>query len=403
MVFFLIAGGLYFYLQNIKPPEVFILDKDGFYKILSDLNNLSELEIEANSTSDYSGCIMTATYFGKIDGTSQYAKTENKYKNEQVDCYDLGVMEGYYETYWFKDKIYNRQYEHHNFVELSPESRQVIAPKPEEFIQEISFTPEESEINSIEDIGKSIKVIVNHKKEISFGETIAGEFTYFIDKETQKITKYSFKLDSVFKEKRASVDVSGILRYSVSPIKLPTLSDVSFLLSSFDDIFNYDSIYYKVDTEHYLFYTDNNFPQIYLLTGERPNFKAVNCYLFKPVCQEKLKELRGHFSEIREMIKNSEENFCSDERGETGYREVIYKDRLVLKMSNRNRNPRETADYTLKVDFTTTGENKGSYHVYLRMGKMYCYNGMVDEKTFDAFAEKFNDYADSIYEVGYKR
>lgn len=431
-----LAGiGLYFYLQpqidglqqeNIevsknnqdekKELDYFTIDKQTFYTLLANLKDLDEFELKEDSVSNYKGCEMKSSYIGKMKHGDKYAKSESKYIDssmEQICWYQFYMDEAYFETFWINNKIYNKQHKDQNIEELAFESKQIKAPDVQEFLQITSLDRDKFNIISIEDIDNSIKVTrtVSNEEESLNEEAILGKIVYFVDKASKKIVSYYFEYIS--EKDNFSIKGEGILSYLTSVIKLPDRPTTSFLLSSFDEIFNYSIVSYRVNDENYWIIVDSNKSYPMINTSFMKG-KNSYCYLSRFECQEKLKELRNYFEEIKGILKDANGTFCSEEETfghvtrvfeeteipESRHHSEIYKNLFELKISNKDRNPRESSDYTLRVKFIRSGEKSSNYNVYLRKGEEYCYYGRVDENNFDILLKNFDNITNLLYETG---
>jgi len=196
-----------------------------------------------------------------------------------------------------------------------------------------------------------------------------------------------------------------------------SISDKSFLFSSFEDINSYKYVDYSIDTEDYLLnynrdmspeefkrlYGDDSYynyddREIHVLKGEGSNAEAALCYISKPDCQEKLNKLESYFEELKTLIEDAEPVACSAwKERKTGFASEVYKDHLVVKVSNDYRNPHESLDYYLEVDFVIRGEEKNSYFIDLRVGNHYCYKGQAKESLLNNFSKKISDLVYSFY------
>ena len=91
--------------------------------------------------------------------------------------------------------------------------------------------------------------------------------------------------------------------------------------------------------------------------------------------------------------------FCPTKEIKTGYQSEIYKNLLAVKISNEDRNPKESSDYSLEVDFTVKGENADAYTVRLKIGKEYCYEGKTEDALLNDFLQKLDSFAESLYKI----
>ena len=196
-----------------------------------------------------------------------------------------------------------------------------------------------------------------------------------------------------------------------------SVSDNSFLFSSIKDINSYEYVDYSINTEDYLLDYERDFPpeyykerfcddnycdyddrKIHILKGESSNAESASCYISKSDCREKLNKLKNYFKELETLIEDAEPISCSAwKERKTGFASEVFKDHLVVKVSNNYRNPQESQDYYLEIDFVMRGEKKNSYFIDLRRGDHYCYRGEVKESLLNNFSKKIEDLIYSFY------
>ncbi|PIP23559.1 MAG: hypothetical protein COX36_02585, partial [Candidatus Nealsonbacteria bacterium CG23_combo_of_CG06-09_8_20_14_all_38_19] len=314
--------------------------QEDLSKLLNNLVKAGDLEIreEMSGSGDSLDCSTIKTYVGRIKGGKEYALDQLQFvdKGSSVNCRMQGFIETYFETYWIGDEIYNRQYKDKNFEKISSNSQIYKATNPKEYLRSLFSDQQTLVLNSVDDKGETLEIKANGGDKKFYGEILSVDFNFIIDKAEGKISGFTYTLaDKDNNTTKASV----VLASPAPSIILPAAGESSFLFSSLEDISNYSVVYYSVDSENFNLYTNETYPIIIAWGGA--GTKNKDCYLSNPICQEKLKELKSYFNQLGPLIKNAEPVFCQPKELKTGKASEIYKNQLVIKISNTGRNPKE--------------------------------------------------------------
>ncbi len=372
-----------------------IYTQDNLADFFNDIVKSDNIEIKEELAGNMEGCKMLFNYAGQISGVDQYAVNEGRYADVLAEkiCKEKDIMENYTETYWVKDKIYNRQYKNQNFIKLAESSKEIKSEKPADYLARLFSDPQSFNIISQNDSGSGVNVNTSVRNKQMYGTDFSGEFIFSIEKEDNTIGSVRYNItDSNNNSLAGDVYFTSFQK----PIEPPIVSSNSFLLSSFDDIRNFPEAYYEVNAENYLFYNERNYANIHVLLTNSGQNTSKDCYLSESTCQNKLNELKGYMNQLQEYINNAKPDACENEEPITGLHSEIYKNRLMVGISNAGRNPKETSDYSFKIVFVTAGANANSYRIRLKFGKEYCYYGETTSVLLDRLSEKFSGFVNNL-------
>lgn len=362
-------------------------------QLLGNLDKTTSLEITDETGSSIEGCNLTGHYTGYISGQNQYGLIDSSTGDEKSasECSQKNISPVFAETYWMGEDIYSRQDKNKNFEKLASDSKILISPKPGNYLTQ--YLSGESSINvaSVLLSGDKLKAKVKVK-----AKEFSGEFVFTMDtRKDRKIESVSYQLD---KKNYGSIMGEIKLNYSSKPltVPLPTLSSYFTLAYYFDDINSYANVYYRINAEKYLLYNNKNYPNIRALAGEGAGAKSKDCNLSQKKCQTKLTELKNYFGQVKNLIKDARSAFCREEHPQVGPDSEIYKNHLVFKLSNDNRNPKETSDFSITADFAIGGEKEGSYIVKMKYGKEFCFEGKADKKELGDLSQEMENFVNAL-------
>jgi hypothetical protein len=381
---------------------------------LQKLLNSEEIHLEDRFLSNYDGCRINQIYSGVLSDGIAYSTQEQAFTDDESEmvCSELGVVKLYRETYWFDNRLLNRQYPEKNFEEIDPEGSLIISTHPREYlswilngIDSMRILSVNSQVNDLiirtaidsEDRKGELIFHLDEDNEIS---TIQYDFIFSVEAfEYQVSESYTYQVYEAHE-----IHCVGKMHFSKSyAITDPGFGDgddPDFILSTLRDIQSFAEVNYDVFTEEFLIENDMEFvPEIYASFYGEDTPTSVNCYLNLPQCQGKLPQFVGIFERLETLLKDAIVIYC---RADDSSREVSstlsekYEGLVSVKVSNTDRDPRNSLDFLFEVTFDVEGDDIGEYQGVINYGKEYCIEGAADLKALLEFQQALDVYADSL-------
>jgi len=355
-----------------------------------------DLHYKDEYTSEYRGCRLAHVYEGVISASNAYGRREQGFADEEAEasCHELGVITiPYLETYWMGSDILSRQYANHNFERIPPESRLTLAPNPSGYLAE-RLAP-----SIVRLVGAGLIDGERVIKTASEGGEWKGTIAFFLGPD-DVISGFSYSL-----AKNASERRDGVLRL-LPPIEVsyPGLGDgddPDFLRSALRDMQTHEDVNYDVYSGQFLITFEKEFVPSILASFYGEEIPAtVTCYVELPECQGKLPEFFAIFDRLEALLGDAGMDYCAYVASE-GQREATklsdtYKGLISVNVSNQDRNPGNSFDFSLKVTFDVEGEDFGRYEGVLTYGREYCFEGVAGHGPLLDFRRALEDYAKSL-------
>lgn len=376
--------------QEVTPIPVSITAPDiktEFTKLL----NSGSYQFNDAGTANYQGCEVTFHAAGTVKSGNMYSLLDSNYTNQlnSAICQRQSMLPIFSEVYWIGNDIYYRQYKDKDLTKLVQNDKAALTDNPQKYLSLYLDKIKSLQIVSTNLVEKNIEIVADITS-----ENYSGQLIIFIDNNNKIINKISYSIKT-----NQNMSLDGVLTFTLpNDIALPSLktSGVS-LLNSLDDLSNYQVVSYEVNTQNYIVYNETDYPNIHVLKGEGAKAVGSDCYLNLPECTTKLTELKNIFAELKNLLANAKPVVCSLENPKSGFQSQIYKDRLQVKILNKNRNPRDTSDYLLVVNFNLAGNMKDSYFTRLKIGNESCYEGNTASTDLDNFSGQLETYVSSLF------